>query len=77
MEKIKISTLLQGRRCTLKDCCVIEDNTILAPETVVPPFSRYGGSPGSYIGDLPECQADIMVDFTRGYYHHFQPQRIM
>ncbi|XP_060530384.1 dynactin subunit 5 [Cylas formicarius] len=62
-----------GRRCILKDCCVIEDNTVLAPETVVPPFTRYSGSPGKQVGDLPECQADLMIDFTRSYYQHFQP----
>ncbi|EFA02593.1 dynactin subunit 5 [Tribolium castaneum] len=66
-----------GRRCILKDCCVIEDNTVLAPETVVPPFTRYGGSPGMNIGDLPECQADLMVDYTRSYYQHFQPTKII
>ncbi|XP_023025099.1 dynactin 5, p25 subunit [Leptinotarsa decemlineata] len=66
-----------GRRCTLKDCCVIEDNTVLAPETVVPPFTRYGGSPGTCVGDLPECQADLMVDFTRSYYQHFQPNKLI
>ncbi|KAL3266197.1 hypothetical protein HHI36_010380 [Cryptolaemus montrouzieri] len=64
-----------GRRCELKDCCVIEDNTILSPETVVPPFSRYGGSPGVQVGNLPEVQADIMVDYTRSYYQHFQPHK--
>lgn len=57
----------------LKDCCVIEDNTVLAPDTVVPPFTRYGGNPGVQIDDVPECQQDIMVDFTRSYYQHFVP----
>ncbi|XP_019865310.2 dynactin subunit 5 [Aethina tumida] len=66
-----------GRRCVLKDCCFIEDNTILAPETVVPPFTRVSGSPGVAVGDLPECQADLMVDFTRGYYQHFQPNKLI
>ena len=31
----------------LKDCCKIEDNTVLAPETVVPPFTVFSGSPGT------------------------------
>ncbi|RZC43146.1 dynactin subunit 5 [Asbolus verrucosus] len=66
-----------GRRCILKDCCVIEDNTILAPETVVPPFTRCRGSPGTNVSDLPECQADLMVDYTRSYYQHFQPNKII
>lgn len=64
-----------GRRCHLKDCCVIEDNTILAPDTVVPSFTRYGGSPAQHVGDVPECQMDLMVDYTRNYYQHFVPTK--
>ena len=38
--------MLQGRRCVLKDCCAVADNAVLPPETVVPPFTLYSGSPG-------------------------------
>ena len=41
----------QGRRSVLKDCCAIADNTVLPPETVVPPFTVFSGSPGR----LPVC----------------------
>ncbi|CAB4054669.1 Dynactin subunit 5 [Lepeophtheirus salmonis] len=60
-----------GRRSILKSCCMIEDNTILPPETVVPSFTRYSGSPGKRIGELPECTQDIMIDYTKSYYSHF------
>ena len=33
----------------LKDCCAIADNTVLAPETVVPPFTLFSGSPGETV----------------------------
>nr|QBH72928.1 dynactin subunit P25 [Frankliniella cephalica] len=62
-----------GRRCILKDCCYIEDNTVLPPETVVPSFSRYAGSPGVCVGELPECTQELMVDLTKNYYQHFLP----
>ncbi len=65
--------LLQGRRCILKDCCVIEDNAVLPPETVVPTFTRYGGSPAARVADLPECTQDVMVEFTKNYYKNFVP----
>lgn len=68
--------LSQGRRCVLKDCCFIEDNTILPPETMVPSFTRYGGSPGVCVGDLPECTQELMNDFTVNYYQHFLPAKI-
>ena len=38
--------VFKGRRSVLKDCCAIADNTVLPPETVVPPFTLYSGSPG-------------------------------
>lgn len=54
---------------------MIEDDTILPPETVVPSFAKYGGSPGLYNGDLPECTQEMMTDFTRSYYDHFVPSK--
>jgi dynactin-5 len=36
----------KSKRCILKDCCCILDGTILAPDTTVPPFTIFGGSPG-------------------------------
>lgn len=62
-----------GRRSVLKDCCAIADNTVLPPETVVPPFTMYGGSPGMFLSELPECTQDLMVDITRNFYQHFVP----
>ena len=38
---------LQGKRCLIKDCVQILDGAVLAPGTVVPPFSVFGGSPGT------------------------------
>uniref|UniRef100_A0A8C4K584 Dynactin subunit 5 n=1 Tax=Dromaius novaehollandiae TaxID=8790 RepID=A0A8C4K584_DRONO len=38
--------MLKNTRCVLKDCCKILDNTVLPPETVVPPFTVFSGCPG-------------------------------
>jgi dynactin-5 len=62
-----------GRRSVLKDCCKIDDGTVLPPETVVPPFAHFSGNPGQQIGDLPESMQDIMTDMTRSFYQHFIP----
>ncbi|XP_064406546.1 dynactin subunit 5-like isoform X2 [Halichondria panicea] len=61
-----------GKNCVI-DCCRIEDNTILPPETVVPPFSVFSGSPGMMSRDLLESTQDMMVEATRSYYQHFKP----
>ena len=38
--------LLKSHRCIISDNTRILDDSILAPETVVPPFTVYGGKPG-------------------------------
>ena len=41
--------LLQSHSCILKDCCRVEDNVVLAPDTVVPLFTVFSGSPGAVV----------------------------
>ncbi|KAM0733243.1 Dynactin subunit 5 [Formica fusca] len=65
-----------GRRSVLKDCCYIEDGAVVPPETIVPSFTRYAGSPATCIEELPECTLDLMIDFTKNYYEHFLPARV-
>nr|XP_008121732.1 PREDICTED: dynactin subunit 5 [Anolis carolinensis] len=70
---LALSPSFQGRRCVLKDCCRILDNTVLPPETVVPPFTTFSGCPGLFSGELPECTQELMVDVTKSYYQKFLP----
>ncbi len=76
----------QSRRCILKDCCKIADNTILAPDTVVPPFTLFSGSPGittcltniwtiisgTYTAELPEAFQEIQTQFCLTNYDLMQ-----
>ena len=43
-----------GHRVVIKDNTKILDNSVLAADTVVPPFTCYGGSPATFLGELPE-----------------------
>ncbi|CAG0880713.1 unnamed protein product [Darwinula stevensoni] len=61
-----------GRRSVLKDCCMIEDNTYIPPETTVPSFSMYSGNPGKQTGEVAECMEHMMVDFTKSFYRCFK-----
>ena len=73
-QTLEIRTFMfQGRRCVLQDCCMIEDGAIVPPETVVPTFARFGGSPAKKVGELPENTQDMMFDFTKSVYQHFIP----
>lgn len=66
----------QGRRCVIKDCCIIEENAVLPPETVVASFTRYGSQGPVLSGDtVPEAMQELMIEYTKSYYEHFVPDR--
>ncbi|KRY46299.1 Dynactin subunit 5 [Trichinella britovi] len=52
----------------IKDCCVLEDNTVLPAQTTVPPFVRISGNPGIIVGFLPNCTQNLMIDNARHIY---------
>jgi len=62
-----------GRRAVLRDCCMIADNSVVSPESVVPSYAIYEGNPARYSRELPDPTQDIMVDHTNSYYLNFVP----
>ena len=46
---------------------------MLPPDTVVPPFTIFSGSPGTIAGELSSATQDLMIEATRSYYQHFKP----
>lgn len=61
----------KGKGSVLKDCCLIEDNTFLPPDTIVPPFTVFSGSPAKHTENLPDITSNLMIDYTKSIYHHF------
>ncbi|CAE8636206.1 unnamed protein product [Polarella glacialis] len=64
-----------SKRCFLKDNSVILPGTVLPPDTVVPPLTVFGGSPGRYLGDLPESTQFLQRQKAMAQYRRFQPMR--
>lgn len=68
---------IQGRRCTIRDCCIIEDGAVVPPETIVGSFTKFTAK-GSIEGDqgnpnfVPPAMQDVMIDFTKSYYENFK-----
>ena len=60
--------------CIIRDCSEIVDGSVLAPGTVVPPFSRYGGIPAKFLCELPGCASDMIKEHLVEQYLAFQPQ---
>lgn len=49
-----------SRRCIIKDCVKILAGSVVPPDTVIPPFTVYGGNPASYLHDLHDSFQDTM-----------------
>mmetsp|Transcript_18019 Transcript_18019/g.30696 ORF Transcript_18019/g.30696 Transcript_18019/m.30696 type:complete len:180 (+) Transcript_18019:98-637(+) len=71
-----------GRGCIIGHRVIIHDNvkilehSILPPDTVVPPFTVYGGRPAQFIAELPESIGQIHKEFAQSYYKMFQYQKM-
>lgn len=62
-----------GRRSVLKDCCAIAPNAVVPPETMIPPFAYFDGSPALQVNTLPECTRELVMDYAETYYQNFKP----
>eukprot|EP00931_Biecheleriopsis_adriatica_P006301 TRINITY_DN107714_c0_g1_i1.p1 TRINITY_DN107714_c0_g1~~TRINITY_DN107714_c0_g1_i1.p1 ORF type:complete len:227 (+),score=44.90 TRINITY_DN107714_c0_g1_i1:27-683(+) len=62
-----------SKRCTLKDNSMILPGTVLPPDTMVPPLTVFGGSPGRYLGDLPESQPMVQKEHAMTEYRRLVP----
>lgn len=51
----------------------MEDDAEVAPDAVLPPYSRWGGRPARLLGSLPECYAQLAKDAALSYYACFGP----
>ena len=55
----------KGKFTIIKDCVRIEDGTVIAPNTVIPPFSLVAGRPGVVVAELPEtAQEQLECEFA-------------
>ncbi|PWZ01630.1 putative dynactin Arp1 p25 subunit RO12 [Testicularia cyperi] len=62
-----------GRFVIIKDCVRILQGSVVAPNTVIPSYSIFAGSPARCIGELPETFVESCEVKTKDYYHRFRP----
>ncbi|KAN0060064.1 hypothetical protein ACQY0O_008037 [Thecaphora frezii] len=62
-----------GRFSIIKDSVRILDGSVVAPNTVIPPFSIYAGNPAKWVGDLPESFPENFEAKRKDYYQRFRP----
>ena len=44
---------------------------MVPPDTVIPPFTVYGGKPAQFLGELTEAISTINEDLAKTYYKNF------
>ncbi|KAJ1999530.1 hypothetical protein H4R26_005023 [Coemansia thaxteri] len=63
-----------GRFTIIKDCCIIEDGTVVAPNSVIPSFSLLSaGPPAKISAQLPESIQDVIEAQSKDKYAKFVP----
>ena len=87
-----INKIFQSHRCIINENVKILDDSLITPDTIIPPFSVYGGKPGEliayehnlylfliaiYIGELPETTFMIHKQDAINYYNSFVPQAVV
>ncbi|KAK6041388.1 hypothetical protein COOONC_21107 [Cooperia oncophora] len=60
----------------LKECCRVLPGSVVAADSVFPPYSTIAGNPARVIGQEPECTEDLMTEATKQYYDNFQPSNM-
>jgi acetyltransferase-like isoleucine patch superfamily enzyme len=65
-----------GKRCIIKDNCIVEPGVTLGDDTVVPPFTRISARNPTFFQELPPSMATQMQELSLDRYADFkQDQR--
>ena len=62
-----------GPRVVLKDYVLLEPNTVVAADTVIPPFCVVAGNPGVIVGIVPESAVVLHTNAAITKYKSFIP----
>jgi dynactin-5 len=61
-----------GKRCIIKDNCIIESGAVLGDDTVVPPFTRISAKNPTFQQELPPSMAVQMQEVSLDRYQEFK-----
>ena len=64
-----------GPRVTIGECAIILDGSIVTADSVIAPFSVYGGKPALYMGELPESAFIIHKEACISYFNNFVKEK--
>jgi len=59
----------------IEDNAKIADDSYLPPDTVVPPFTYFGGKPAVFLAEMPESTPLIQKEEAISIYKAFQPDK--
>jgi tetrahydrodipicolinate N-succinyltransferase len=64
-----------GRRCIIKDNCIIESGVTLGDDTVIPPFTRISVKNPTVYQELPPSVAVQMQEISLDRYSDFKQEQ--
>ena len=62
-------------RCMIYGCSKICDGAVLAPDTVVPPFTVFAGSPARQVAELPDSFAETHKRAIVAFFDRFRQHK--
>jgi dynactin-5 len=64
-----------GKRCIIKDNCIIESGVTLGDDTVIPPFTRISAKNPTVYQELPPSVAVQMQEISLDRYSDFKQEQ--
>lgn len=61
----------------IKDCCYIKANSVISPDTIIPPFSIVEGNPARVVGEWILSATQLMTEVCQSFFDNYLPETVL